>query len=65
MKIGQAKNLMTGDRVISKKTGIIGEVVSLNEYIPWTGGNTIIYIRCRVGNGIMKFSHKEVDLYNG
>ena len=65
MTINQARNLNTGDRIISKKTGIIGEVQSLNEHISWTGSNTIIYIRCKVGNDIMKFSHKEVDLYNG
>ena len=64
MRIEQARNLNAGDQIISKKTGIIGEVQSLNEHVSWNG-NTIMYIGCKVGNGMMNFSHKEVDIFNG
>lgn len=63
MTIQEAKKLKKGDKVISKIGNNICEVVSTYEYNPWCGGSPIIYFNCKVGNGDMKFSHKEVVKY--
>lgn len=62
MKITEARNLKTDQRVKDKR-GNEFTVWTMNEFIPATGGNTIIYIKCKDENGnIMKFSHKELSI---
>lgn len=60
MTLKDARNLRIGERV-KARNGNEFEVCGLNEFVPATGGNTIIYIRCKTETGsMMKFSHKEL-----
>lgn len=62
MTLKDARNLRIGERV-KTRNGNKFEVCGLNEFIPATGRNAIIYIRCKTETGNMiKFSHKELDV---
>lgn len=61
MTIRQARELECGDNVVSKRTLVVGEVVSVREYQPILKSNTIVFVECKVGNCVMEFSHKEID----
>ncbi len=62
MTIKQARGLKVGKKITDKMFGEEYEVISLNEFRPTIGGNTLIYVRCKTKSGeLMKFSHKEIN----
>lgn len=62
MRINDARNLRIGEKVMTPG-GFSITVLSLNEFIPSLGKNTIIYVKGKTENGdIMKFSHKKLKL---